>query len=398
MPTGRLRRVAFIYEGVAYGGTEEYILLLLRNLDRRRYDPIVVIPGSSGSACPEEFLGRLRAQRERVITTPSRRSPRALGFWDDLISLRRVFTREQVHIVHIHTSRPDAGRCATLAARLGKVRAVIRSEHLPPSCNLRPALRHSIRPFDWLTRFIIAGSEACHAEQIRLLRRDPAKVLHFVYGIDLQRFSVRCDPAEAKRRLGLDPDTPVVGTVGRLSPEKLHTCFIDAAARVAREFGRVNFVLVGDGPLEEELRQRARGQGLNGNFHFVGFQPDTVPYIQAMDVTVMSSSSEGISLAMLEFMAMAKPVVSTSEPSFCQTLVHGESGLLVPLEDSRALAGGILQVLRHPELGERLGNGAHARVWAEFDIQRNVSRLMDVYDLSVQSLHSSPVLDLQEQA
>ena len=86
--------------------------------------------------------------------------------------------------------------------------------------------------------------------------------------------------------------------------------------------------------------------GLGSQFHFAGFQPDTVPYIQAMDIAVMSSISEGISLAMLEFMAMGKPVVATREPSFEETIVHNKSGLLVALQDSDGLAAGIVISVR----------------------------------------------------
>jgi hypothetical protein len=89
-----------------------------------------------------------------------------------------------------------------------------------------------------------------------------------------------------------------------------------------------------------ELREQVARGGLGGHFHFAGFQPDTVPYIQAMDIIAMCSISEGISLAMLEFMAMGKPIVATCEPSFQETIVHDHSDVLVALQDSIELAAG----------------------------------------------------------
>jgi len=262
---------------------------------------------------------------------------------------------------------------------------VVRSEHLPPSSNLKPHLRHGVKLFDLLTDRVIAGSLSCRQEHLDLLRRDPRKVLCAYYGIAMDRFTPHHDVAAAKRRLGLDPALPVVGTVGRLSPEKGHSYLLDAAARVLREWGPVNFLLVGGGPLEGDLRRQVERLGIGDRVRFAGFQGDTVPYISAMDLTVMSSVSEGISLAMLEFMAMGKPVVTTSEPSFVETVVDGESGVVVALQDADALAEGLLRLLRDRPLAARLGHAAWERVHELFDIATNAEYLMNLYDSLLQT-------------
>jgi glycosyltransferase involved in cell wall biosynthesis len=379
-PKQNTRRVAFVYEGVAYGGTEEYILLMLRYLDRSRYQPIVVTTGYNYRFCPPEFLAKVQALGVPMVHTVETRHSRIKSFALDALNLVKTFRETGTDVVHIHNQRPDGGRRAVLAARLAGVQAVLRSEHLPPSSNLNFYTPFTVKPFDALTDYIIAGSDACLEEQLVLLGRDAKKTLRIFYGIELERFSPHHDVAAAKRRFGLDPTIPTVGKIARLSPEKGHIYFIDAAARVIREFGPVNFLLAGNGPLEAELRARVARHGIADYVHFLGFAKDTVPFIQAMDITAMSSVSEGISLAMLEYMAMGKPVVSTREPSFEETVIDGESGSLVELKSPAALADGILKLLRNPEFARELSVGAYKRVHAEFDIRGNVQRFMELYD------------------
>jgi glycosyltransferase involved in cell wall biosynthesis len=169
-----------------------------------------------------------------------------------------------------------------------------------------------------------------------------------------------------------------------LSPEKGHVYFFDAAAKIIREYGPVNFLVVGTGRLEAELRAQVKGLGIEEYVHFLGFANDTIPFIRAMDITAMSSVSEGISLAMLEFMAMAKPVVATAEPSFAETIVDGESGVLVELKNGDALAEGIMRVLRDPDFAAAISRGAYERVRAEFDIRGNINRFMELYERMAQ--------------
>lgn len=377
---GGARRVAVVYEGVEYGGTEEYILLKMRHLDPARYQPIVVMTASNFRHCPPRFLERLRELHFPVVFPLESERVQTSGLLQRVVHLGRVFREMSVDVVHIHTQQPHGGRVATLAARMAKVGAVFRSEHLPPSSNLTPLLRYTVKPFDALTDAIISGSDSCMREHFSLLGRDPRKAIRLYYGIELQRFSPHHDVAAAKRKLGLDPATPTIGMIARLSPEKGHVYLMDAAALLLKEHGAVNFLLVGDGTLEGALRKQAADLGIADRVHFLGFASDTVPFLEAMDITVMSSISEGISLSMLESMAMGKPVVSTDEPSFMETVIDGESGVIVSRENPSSLASGLLRVLRDGALAQRLGRGAHQRVHDLFHIETNVRLLSELYD------------------
>jgi glycosyltransferase involved in cell wall biosynthesis len=231
-----------------------------------------------------------------------------------------------------------------------------------------------------MTQFIITDSDSSRDEQIRLLGRDPKKVYRSYCGVDLTKFPPTKDLRRAKRRLGFDPDIPVVGAIGRLSEQKGHRYFVEAAAHVKREIGEVTFLLVGDGPLEGDLRRQVNSLGLEDSFIFAGFQSEYVPYMDAMDVAVMSSVHEGFSLTMLELMAMGKPCVFTDHPSFKEAVGDEACCVLVPVRSGAALAGGVSRLLRDKELATSMGIAARMRVETEFCLQRLADDMMGLYD------------------
>jgi glycosyltransferase involved in cell wall biosynthesis len=257
---------------------------------------------------------------------------------------------------------------------------VIRTEHLPPSYRRGRLTRPLPAAFDRLTDYILVDSDGNREEQLRLVGRSPQQVVRSYCGIDALAFSPHHDVAAAKRRIGLDPALPVVGNVGRLHEQKGQTYLLDAAAELLRSYGPLQLLIVGDGPLRDELLIKATNLGLGPYVHFAGFQAEYVPFMEAMDIGVMPSLWEGFSISMQEFMALGKPMVVSDHRSFQEAFTHERHGLLVPARDGAALAAAILRLLRDPELARRLGRAALARVRTEFSIQQHMHELMELYD------------------
>jgi glycosyltransferase involved in cell wall biosynthesis len=149
---------------------------------------------------------------------------------------------------------------------------------------------------------------------------------------------------------------------------------------VARSEPTARLLVVGDGPLRPALEQKAKERGLNGTVRFLGTVPGAARLLPHFNVFVLSSVWEGMSNGLLEAMAAGRPVVATRVGGNPEVVVDGETGLLVPLRDPRAMADAVLRLLRDPELARRMGEAASRRARTEFSIPRMVRRMESLYD------------------
>lgn len=373
------RRVVYFHDSHDFGGMELYLFRLIRHLDRTRYTPAVLIPGFSD---PYRSSSQRVIDGVRVMDVPLLRpdNPNGGSTLGELKGMVALLSSHRAQIVHIHTCRPEGARKVVLAARLARVRAVVRTEHFPPSATIRKATKYLIKPFDWMTDYIITGSEGDRQEQIELLKRSPSKVFRSYNSIELDKYNPEHNIREAKAALGLDPDVPVIGTVGRFVPVKGQTYLIEALAQIINHYGPVNLLLVGGGELQSELETQAESLGIADFVHFIGFQEDVTPYMQATDIAAMPSLYEVFSLAMLEFMALGKPVIGSDHSSFREAFKDNQYGLIVPRKDSQALAKAILKLLENEELRYQYGKAGLERVRANFSFNRLVEDMMRLYD------------------
>jgi glycosyltransferase involved in cell wall biosynthesis len=172
---------------------------------------------------------------------------------------------------------------------------------------------------------------------------------------------------------------PLVGVVARLQPEKGVADFLKAAARVSKISPRVRFLVVGDGPLREELLALARRIGVEKRVRFLGYRTDARALVGLMEVLVVPSVTEGSPLIVLEAMAAGVPVVASAVGGIPDQIRHDEEGLLVPPGDSGALGEALLNLLRDPACARRLGEAGRRRATSEFGHPTMVRRIEDVY-------------------
>ncbi|MCB0014190.1 MAG: glycosyltransferase family 4 protein [Anaerolineales bacterium] len=375
-----VRRVAILHNGDKYGGMEKYTLLLARYLDPNRYRVHVIIPGYFYQlASTERFRSEVQALGIPLHQTPEHLGRNLLQYAQDCWKVAEMLHNLQINIVHIQTSEAFSGRLVTLGATIAGV-PVLRSEHIPPSAYAGPGDWRRAWPLDRLTHGILVDSAANMQDQIDTLRRSQKK-LHWLHtGIDFTHLDLSYDKARAKALLGLDVDRPVIGTVGRLEEQKGQRYLVQAARQVLDVCPEAQFVIVGDGPLREELQEMAGALGIADQIHFAGFLGDYVTYMEAMDIGVMPSLWEGFSLSLLEFMALSKPLVVSDHPSFTEALTDGETALITPMRDAEALATALLKLLHDPALATRLGQAAGQGVSERYSIERLVGEMMALYD------------------
>lgn len=172
----------------------------------------------------------------------------------------------------------------------------------------------------------------------------------------------------------------LVGMVGKLTSDKNPRLLVDVAERVLARSRNVRFVLVGSGPLEEELRKRVSEKGLESGFLMIPEHPDGPVLPAAFDVGVLTSEAEGFPNVVLEYMYWRKPIVVTDVGDCRFAVRDGREGRVVPARDVEALSDAVLSFLRRPEYADRLGRQARRRLEERFTIERYTHDLKGLYE------------------
>jgi protein-tyrosine-phosphatase len=223
----------------------------------------------------------------------------------------------------------------------------------------------------------------------------PTPLVQIPNGIDLGRVRATRTAAEVRRAFGIHDGELLVGTAGRLTPVKGQKYLVEAARLVLRQEPRARFVFVGSGPLKGDLVARAEALGVGGACLFIDPLVDrkagVFDLIAALDVFVLPSLSEGSPMALLEAMALARPIVATAVGGVPEIVVAGESGVLVPPQDAEALAVACLELARNRAWAARLGAAAGRAAEAQFSHERNGRALLDLYHMVVRHAHHSGV-------
>lgn len=199
--------------------------------------------------------------------------------------------------------------------------------------------------------------------------------------IDLRRFS----PGEASRddaraQLGLPAGSRIVAGVGRLNPQKNFALFLDIAAQLAPRFPDLHFLLAGDGPEEQMLREKASALGIANRVTFSGYVGDTRLVYLAADVLLMPSRYEGLPMTLLEAMAMGLPVVASKLDGIAEVISDGAEGFLSPSDDAALFVERTTALLADAELSSRISQNARAKIEAHFSVERMTSAVEDIYD------------------
>jgi glycosyltransferase involved in cell wall biosynthesis len=225
---------------------------------------------------------------------------------------------------------------------------------------------------------VLVNCDACRQAVIRDERASPRQVRVLKNGVDLQRFRNRGQlESSAKPARGMAQCR--IGIVANLRRVKNLDLFLRAAADVADDFPEATFHIAGDGELQRDLEHLAKDLGIAGRLVFHGSVADIPAFVAQQNVAVLCSSSEGMSNALLEYMAAGKAIVATAVGGIIELMENNVHGLLVPVGDQARLAGAIRRLLRDPGLGRRLGAAARKRVENSYGREAMVRRFEMFY-------------------
>jgi len=359
--------IAHLVLTLDHGGLEHLVLQMAEQLQRRGLRALIVVL-TDGTLVAE-------ARRRQIETFVLEKRD---GFEPQLIvRLARLFRAERVDLVHTHNFAPLI--YGTLAARLTGL----------PTVNTRHGRAAlSTHRLIWsLTHRVVAVSEDARRQLVRhnQVREDRLSVI--VNGIDLSRFSGRHRADGLRAALGIAPGVPLIGTVGRLAAEKDQRTLLTAFARLREAGSPAHLAVAGGGPLGHELAALARSLAIESSVHFLGPRSDVPAILSALDVFVLPSLMEGISLTLIEAMASGLPVVTTRVGGNPEVVVDGDTGLLVPVGDAEALASAMGALLGAPEEARAMGERGRRRAEAVF----NGERMIDAYEEIYATIASVPV-------
>jgi glycosyltransferase involved in cell wall biosynthesis len=299
-----------------------------------------------------------------------------VGDLDPLLLPRLVhFIRQGGYdIVHSHLVHADL--YGSLAARLASVRLVISTRH-----NDDVFRRHR------LLRRLIAWSAGYHAHVI-CISENMRRFCETIEGIPAAKMTVIhyglmpdivLTHRNWRRRFNWGDAVPVLGIVARLTAQKGHTTLLRAMPEVIRQFPATQLVVVGDGELRWELQQCAHQLGIGRHVHFLGYCDNAAAMMPGFDVFVHPSRWEGFGLVFLEAMAAALPVVATQLGSIPEIIQHGQSGLLVPVDDVQALSKALLTLIKDRQLAQSMGQVGRRRLEEKFTLAAMIERTCAVY-------------------
>ena len=368
----RRLRILHVVKGLGPGGAERLLCSAAAERDRERfeYEVAYVLPWKNhvvtqltDAGVGVHCVGR-GAGSARVLLDPR---------W--AVRLGRLLHARSYDIVHVH-SPLIAGVARPLVRSLGRQRPkLVSTEHNGWATYAAPT-----RVINRLTY----GLEDAHfavSDQVRasVSGHHRRRVEVTIHGVRLDEVrAMRDQRAAVRAELGLAGDEIVVCTVANYHPQKAYPDLFTAARAAVDAEPRLRFLAVGQGRLEAEIQSEHARSGLGDRFRLLGYRPDAVRVLAGCDVFVLASHYEGFPVALMEALALGRPVVVTAVGGIPDAVTDGQEGLLVPPHEPDRLAKAILRLARDDNLRADMGEAAF-RLGETFDIRRAVQRVEDVY-------------------
>ncbi|MFC1631067.1 glycosyltransferase family 4 protein [Candidatus Omnitrophota bacterium] len=370
------------------GGPAIHTVLLSSGLDGAKFESTLV--AGQVEAGEGDMLYLAREQGIRPVLIPELgRSLNLRNDWTAFWKLFALIKKVRPDIIHTHTAK--AGSLGRLA---GVLYNLIFSSN---SCRLIHTFHghvlHSYFSriksiiFLWIERFlalftdrIIAVSESVRSELIALKVSSAKKIITVPLGLDLEQY------LNIENEIVRGREYRTVGIIGRLVPIKNHRMFLEAVKRIKDAFSadqKTKFLIVGDGPLRQDLEIYAQQLGVSKDVTFSGWISDLNQVYSELDIVTLTSLNEGTPVALIEAQASGLPCVATEVGGVADVVEQGKSGILVPNQDTESFISALIKLLNSPDLLRRMGRSGRSRVKHRFSKERLINDIEDLYQQQI---------------
>ena len=360
----RKDKIRILHIAQAAGGVDRYIRMLLKYLDKEKFENILV--------CSQDF--REEDYKNLVDFFEQVKMDRAIGSNDlkAIGEVRRLIKRYNPDIVYAHSSK--AGAIARVAD-IGLKNHCLYNPHgwaFNMRCSAKKkamytAIEKIAAPF--CDKIIcISDAEKQSALDKKICREDKLQVIF--NGVDIEAYENGIHGTVKRKDLNIPEDAFVVGMVGRISPQKAPDIFIKMAKHVKDKVSNAHFIIVGNGDQEAEIKKYAKDNDFLDSLHITGWVDNPMSYVELFDVACLLSRWEGFGLVLPEYMMARKPIVASRVDAIPNIICDGENGLLVEMDDVVGASTAVLKLYLNNSLKSKLIDEGLKTVYKKFDAQR----------------------------
>ncbi len=368
-------KIAFVVDTIDYkiGGTERQLILLLKHLDRSRFEPYLCCFKDSKWLKDNSLFFNIY-----IFPFNSYFSP--LDYYN-LIKCSKFLKTEGVDIVQTHFR--DGNILGIIAAKLAGIKTIISTRRNKGYWHDRKeiAILKILNPV--VTSFL-ANSKAIksYVHEAEGVSEDKIEVIYNGYESSIFPESSDEQRKQYRQMIGIPSDSPVVVNVANLRPVKGLNVFLKAAQTVISHHSRARFLILGDGPEKETLYRLAENLGITNHVKFLGSRGDVLDILTICDIGVLSSHSEGLSNSIIEYMAAGLPVVCTNVGGNSELVENNKNGFLVSPNNYYEMADAIIKLIDNQtvmrNMGEESLKRAHSTFGSDMFIQRTENYYMNL--------------------
>ena len=366
---GKKFNILYLHNESIMGGAEISLLNLVKGLNKKLFIPHFT--------CSKEgpFIDELKKIKitPDFVQFPGIRWPNPVQIYNTVRNLIDIIKKRQINL--IHSNQPRSNLFGAIAAKIKSVPIVWHER-----C-LERGRFDSDNIFSFLPDRIICNSSAVRNRFTK--EKIDTKIKTILNGVDLREFDPELNGRVIRKEFNIGEDELIIGTVGRIDPEKGYEYFLESARIILQDFKNIRFLVVGGAfnnpSLEKSLYEMSVEKGIDKKTIFTGFRRDIPQILASMDVVVLPSGIDACSRVLFESMAMRKPLVATNVGGTPEVVQEGVTGLLVKPGDSSEMAKCIMKLLNNKNLAEQYGNAGRKRVEAMFTIERNIKETENVY-------------------
>jgi len=365
------KSVLHIVEELRIGGLEKIIYDLATKMNTEKYTVTVWCIARGGEIAEELIRAGIDV---RILGINSYYNP------FNIIRMAKFIGKHNPDILHSHTYFSNTiGR---IAGRLANVPVIITHVH---NTYFNYSIKNLLieRVLSFFTDKIICCSKAVRDFVLKHEKIKIQKTVVIHNGINLRKFHEGFNGVSLRKSFKISDDAPVIITVASLTEKKGHKFLLKAITSIKKRYRNIKVLIVGDGPLEHELKKIARDYNLRNSVIFAGQRNDIPELLKISDIFVLPSLQEGFPLAVIEAMSTGLPVVATSVGGVPEVIEHGETGLLIPLGNPEALSDAIMILLKDEKIGKEIGRQGQKVISENFVSDKMVAEIDQLYSACI---------------